>query len=662
MKWARWLLPMASLAIVLWLTWRDAQGGRTAPGPLHPAHAAVASLAQGAECAACHRPGAGIDADGCVRCHAAIGAQRVAGTGLHGRLPAAQLAQCDGCHGEHHGDAVALIAPHAFARAGVADPTRYDHAHVAFGLRGAHARLPCSTCHAHADDATPPAGGRFLGLRQDCVACHADAHRGAYGGDCASCHGQEQPWAAAATFHHAAFALADAHAGKACAACHAAGGAGDLTRPRGAAVRACRDCHADPHGGSGGPATGLRLAATADCARCHAATNWSAARPDVAAHAARGFALAGAHATAACAACHGDGASAPRWTGVAPAEAACASCHVQHPHRAAVLAAARAVAGPADGCADCHLAADPRWSDGRMTAAHHVATGMPLTAPHADVACAKCHTAPTWAERYPGRSAGDCRSCHRDVHGGQFADEAKYAQCTACHATEHWAPHRFGIAAHAATAWPLTGAHEAVACSRCHAQAAGAPRTFHGTPTACAKCHRDVHGGAFDGGGRPAVVDGRRDCARCHDTTAFAPATAPFDHARWTNYALVGAHAAVACAGCHPPAADGSRQLGPAVGRSCAGCHADPHAGQVADAAGAATDCARCHEVATWRPTTFDHQTMSRFPLDATHAKVPCGACHRPVDATPGAVVRYKPLGTQCADCHRLGRDGQVRR
>lgn len=662
MKWARWLLPMASLAVVLWLTWRDVQGARTAPGPLHPAHAAVASLAQGAACAACHRPGAGIDADGCIRCHAAIGAQRSAGVGLHGRMPADQLARCEACHGEHHGAEAPLIAPHAFARAGVADPARYDHAQVAFGLGGAHARLACSKCHAHADDAIPPAGGRFLGLRQDCVACHDDAHRGAYGGDCASCHGQEQPWATAAAFEHAAFPLADAHAGKACAACHAAGGAGDLTRPRGAAARACRDCHADPHGGSGAAATALRLADTADCARCHATTTWRVARPDVGAHAALGFALAGAHATAACASCHGDGATATRWRGDAPAEAACARCHAQHPHREAVLAAARAVAGPADGCADCHRAADQRWADGRMTAAQHVATGMPLVAPHADVACAKCHAAPTWSERFPGRAASDCRSCHRDVHGGQFADEAKYAQCTACHDASHWSPHRFGVAAHAQTAWPLTGAHEAVACQRCHAQPAGAPRAFHGTPTACVACHRDVHGGAFDGGGRPAVVEGRRDCARCHDTSAFAPAIAPFDHALWTGYALAGAHAAAACAACHAPTADGSRRLGPAPGRACADCHADPHGGQFAATAAAPTDCARCHEVAAWRPSTFDHQTMSRFPLDATHAKVPCSACHRPADASPGAVVRYKPLGTQCADCHRLGGDGKVRR
>ena len=662
MKLARWLLPIASLAVVLWLTWRDVQGGRAAPGPLHPAHAAVASLAQGAACDACHRAGAGVDADGCVRCHVAIGAQRTAGVGLHGRLPAAQLARCDECHGEHHGDAVALIAPHAFPRAGVADAARYDHAHVAFGLGGAHARLPCSRCHAHADDAAPPAGGRFLGLRQQCTSCHDDAHRGQYGADCASCHGQDGPWQAAAGFVHEALPLVAAHAGRACGDCHQAGGAGDLTRPRGAAVRACRDCHADPHGGAGRAATALQLADTADCARCHAATTWRAARPDAEAHARFGFALAGAHAATACGSCHGDGAHGPRWVGDPPGAAACGSCHAGSPHREGLLAAARAVAGPADGCAECHLAADASWRDGRMTAEQHRATGMPLSPPHADIACAKCHTAATWTERYPGRAPADCRSCHRDAHGGQFADEARYAQCTACHAPEHWLPHRFGIAAHAATAWPLTGAHEAVACGRCHMQSAGAPRAFHGTSTACASCHRDVHGGAFDGGSRPAVVDGRRDCARCHDTNAFAPAVAPFDHARWTGHALLGAHAAVDCAGCHPPAADGSRRLGPAAGRTCAACHADVHGGQFAAGPGAPTDCARCHANAAWRPSTFDHQTMSRFPLDATHAKLPCSACHRPVGDGPAAFVRYKPLGMQCADCHRLGGDGKVRR
>lgn len=660
MKFGRWLLPIASLAVVLWLTWRDVREGRASPGPLHSAHAAVAELAQGGNCEACHRPGAGIDPDGCVRCHAAVGAQRGTGQGLHGRLPAEQFAQCGQCHGEHHGDAVALIAPHAFPRAGVPDAAQYDHAHVSFGLVGVHARLACAKCHARADDAAPPAGGRFLGLQQRCTSCHEDAHKGRFGGSCTECHGQDEPWAKAAKFDHARFPLLGAHAGRECAACHQPGTAADLAAERAApaAVRACNACHADPHGGT--TPTALRLPDAGDCARCHAPTAWREARPDAAAHARFDFALHGPHARAACSSCHGDRGTPPRWTGAAPTEAACAACHANSPHRAEVLAAARVADGPGDGCAGCHRADDAAWTSGRMTASQHAQAGFVLTPPHHEVACSKCHTAPTWGERYPGRSPDDCRACHQDVHGGQFADEAKYARCTACHDRAHWAPPRFGVAAHAATAFPLTGAHEAVACGRCHAQADGAPRAFHGTSSRCADCHRDVHQGRFDRDGLPKVVGGGADCARCHDTTAFAPTTAPFDHARWTGHALAGAHVQLACAACHPAGAADGRRHGAVAGTDCASCHRDVHEGQFAVAG--RVDCARCHEPTKWLPSVFDHQTMSRFRLDAMHGKLACSACHQAQPGEAGFVVRYKPLGTQCADCHRLGRNGEVRR
>lgn len=655
MRLARWLLPLLSLLAVLWFTWRDVRGARTGPGPLHSAHAAVAELANGANCRACHRVGAGVDADGCVRCHPAIGAQRTAGTGLHGRLEPALLARCERCHGEHHGDEVALLAPHAFARAGVPDPEHYDHGHVLFTLTGAHAQLACRRCHPRADDVMPPKGGRFLGPEQRCPSCHDDAHRGAFGSDCASCHGQEQAWQRAPSFQHASFSLAGAHAAVACASCHPPGGQYDVAAERTAAppTRSCAACHANPHDGDGTP-TALRLPDAADCARCHAATKWQAARPDAARHAELGFALRGAHAGASCASCHGDAQHAPRWRERPPGVAACSVCHAD-PHGAG-LRSITAASAPANGCAGCHLDSDTSFTAGRLTAEQHRATGFVLQPPHADVACARCHDGPDRPTRFPGRAADDCRRCHADAHAGQFAHEPRYAQCTACHAPTHFQPHGFGVAAHAATAFPLTGAHAAVACQTCHVRSGDAPRRFAGTRTRCAECHVDVHRGTFDRSGRPQSISGRTDCARCHGIEAFTPVLADFEHATWTGYALAGAHEKVACSACHPPAAD--KRLGRAAGSTCAACHQDPHAGQFA--AGATTDCARCHVVAGWRDLRFDHATQSRFPLDATHAKVACNRCHFAVDTGARTVIRYKPLGTACSDCHRLGRNGEV--
>jgi hypothetical protein len=651
MRLARWLLPALTLLVVLWLTWRSAGGARSGPGPLHSAHAAVAELALGAACEQCHRAGKGLDAAGCTRCHAAIGAQQVTRTGLHGALPGDQFERCERCHGEHHGDLVPLIAPHAFARAGVPDPARYDHGHVAdFVLAGAHTTVACTACHRHADAAEPPAGGRFLGLQQRCTSCHDDVHRGGLGADCAGCHGQERPWREAPLLPHDRFPLASAHAGRECRACHAPDGPHALARTTATTpVRGCADCHDDPHGGAGAPRA-LQLPDATDCARCHAPTHWRAARPTPARHATLGFALAGAHATAACAACHGSANAAPRWRGTAPAAADCARCH-DAPHRPELLAAA--TREPVAGCGGCHLDTDVDFAAGRLTAAQHAATGFALEAPHGDVACSACHRGADRIARFPGRAANACSTCHADVHAGQFAGR-DHAQCTACHADSHWLPHRFGLDAHRATAFPLDGAHAAVACQRCHAAAPDAPRRFAGTTTTCADCHADVHRGRFDRRGVPASVRGRSGCARCHDTAAWTP-VATFDHALWTGHALQLAHAELACAACHAPVA-GAAGLGPAAGRTCADCHHDPHAGQFAAALG--TDCARCHDERAFAVPRFDHGA-TRFPLDATHAAVPCAGCHRAQRVGTELVVRYRPLGTGCADCHHLPRRGE---
>jgi hypothetical protein len=667
MKALRWLLPLLSLLAVLWLTWWDTRGGGTGPGPIHSAHASLPAIDGGTNCDACHRQGAGIDAVACTRCHTAIAESLQAQTGLHGKLVGDTQKHCELCHSDHHGDTVPLIAPFAFARAGVAEPNAYDHAHVVFTLTGAHKALACTKCHANAEAKQPPAGGRFLGLSQRCTSCHDDAHRGAFGSDCASCHGQDQPWRSVPQFRHATFPLADAHAKVACAQCHAKDTLFDVAAERVQAqpVRTCAQCHADPHADprvgvtASAAANAIRLANTADCARCHAATTWAAARPTSEQHAELGFPLRADHATTDCANCHGDAKRPPRWRGAAPALAACAVCHPQHPHGAPLLAAATAAVGPANGCADCHRDDHADFRAGTMTAAQHAATGFRLELPHAEVACAKCHTGGDWAARYPGRDPNDCRRCHDDVHQAQFAHDPRYAQCSACHAGAHFLPSTFGLAAHARSAFPLTGAHEAVACTACHRDVVGEARTFHGTKARCSDCHQDVHRGAFDQPGRPREVAGRSDCARCHDTNAFAPVVADFDHATWTGHRLLGAHQALPCAQCHAPSGkpNGPR-LGPAAGTTCASCHQDPHAGQFA--VGTATDCRQCHTETKWQELVFDHQRDSKFALDDTHRALDCAKCHQGYRVGERTIVRYKPLGTKCGDCHQLGAGQKV--
>lgn len=658
---SRIVFTLLSLLLVFAVaTWELQQ--RSAPGPLHPAHAARPELTGPAGCVQCHAAG-GASAFTCADCHADVSAQIGSGRGLHGAQPAGR--DCGSCHREHHGAAAPLLDRRAFALAGVEDPGRYDHRHVqGFALHGAHQPLACDRCHPNAAAAAPPIGGRFLGLEATCTGCHDDAHRGGFGGDCEQCHGQQQPFRDAPGFDHGAFPLRGAHARQACVDCHASDSPWAVTAPRAqpAAVRRCADCHRDPHqpAADGGLPAALPFADSADCGRCHPVTTWRDACPDAAAHARFGFPLRGVHARAACTSCHG-AAAQPRRDGDGPVRPEqCSSCHAS-PHRPQFVAANVVAALPgASDCAGCHLDEHSGFGLGIVTAAQHAASGFPLTPPHAAFDCQHCHGTKEqpWAERFPGRAAADCRACHRDVHGGQFEDAQRTRQCTGCHETSHFLPPRFDAVAHAAVAFPLTGAHEAVACTLCHAEVHDGVRRFRGTPQQCADCHRDPHARRFDRPGLPAIVGGRSGCARCHDTKAFAPvAPAPFDHAAWTGHVLRGAHAAVACTACHP--ATKERRLGPAAGTQCADCHRDPHLGQFLR--DGSTDCSRCHGEDAFDRLRFDHQRDSRFPLDGNHRTLACSACHKPQPTRSGPVVRYAPLGTRCGDCHVLQR-GQVGR
>lgn len=662
MNWKRWLMPVASVAAVLAFTMWEFSSSRTSPGPLHPAHHELEGFF-GADCSSCHRSGEGIDHEGCVSCHKPIGEQRDKKRGLHGSLPETQFADCSQCHSEHMGERTPLITAQAFLYAGVKQRDAYDHRHVpGYKLVGAHAALACERCHVSANAAQPPKGGRFLGLQQACTACHEDAHRTLFGQDCEKCHGQTQPFKAAPGFDHSIFPLVGAHSRVGCVDCHKEGterSTASLTKHK-LPARKCADCHEDPHHDRPGiPAKAMLLDDTADCARCHASTKWADARVTPEKHAEFGFPLRGGHAKAECRKCHGDGEHASKHPNAMPPLDACSRCH-DNPHGKPFLdITVAASTGSKEGCAGCHVDEHLHFRGAQVTAKQHDATGFSLALPHNSVDCAKCHAGETFAARYPGRGQKDCRACHADSHKGQFDHEPRYAQCTACHESTTFHPTAFDAAMHQKTKFPLTGAHDAVACVRCHDDVKDEVRAFHGTSQKCADCHEDVHKGAFDVAGKPAQVRGKEGCARCHETTAFYPVkSANFDHALWTGHRLDGAHSKLDCTKCHAPASQiAHKRLGKAAGKNCADCHKDQHQGQFSN--GKTTDCARCHNNDDFHKLRFDHDRDSRFRLDAQHALLECAKCHKSYETPFGPVVRYKPLGVECGDCHKLGSVGR---
>ena len=717
MKTLRWAAAVPIVALIILVSvweWRQLP----APGPLHPSHAGIESLAGRRGCARCHVPD-GPMRDGCLACHDSIQDDLVSNRNLHGS-DAVRADACQRCHPGHSGAALPLTGPMAFTAAGLEDRSDRPHRFTApFDLHGRHADLDCVACHVHADAPALAAGQRrFGGLAQACTACHEDVHEGGFGPDCTSCHGQDHPFAAVAAFEHpAVFPLEDVHAGLACAECHEHG----IDAAPSEALRTCRDCHPSRHDpgfiARVGAALAERDSAPSDtCAVCHDATpkgfTWPQARMPADLHAASGFALELPHADTACEACHADGATT---NAVTPRRADdCASCH-DDPHAGQFRShptAGRCSACHADdhfvpstldaawheqcdfaldgahghvdcrachtlvddvrrftatptACSDCHadVHAGQFGAVQACSACHsvtafvpssfdeerHAHTRFPLEGAHAGLGCAECHLLDGPTRRFAATPT-DCAACHADAHAGQFTPERS---CGECHGVRGFIPTRFDHDMHARTRFELDGAHRAIACAQCHPRD-GASRRFVPTPVACAECHGDVHDGQV---ARLEGVDSRMDgCLACHGTSGFRPVIADAEaHARWFGVELVGGHAGLQCTACHErTSVPGSAavRLGSAA-TACASCHTDVHAGQFRR--NGVNDCARCHDQHSFAASGFDHDRDSSFPLDALHAALECGACHRPVATDIGSIVRYVPLGTACRDCHGPG-------
>ena len=197
---------------------------------------------------------------------------------------------------------------------------------------------------------------------------------------------------------------------------------------------------------------------------------------------------------------------------------------------------------------------------------------------------------------------------------------------------------------------------------------AGVSRDFFGDrlmagEVGCVDCHADPHGGLFDRPTMPREYGGATGCARCHDETSFR-VLEDFDHRLWTGFALQGAHMDAGCDSCHVrrvrPDAEG-RTWGRAQGTGCADCHQDPHGGQFLASAG--QDCDTCHRAASsFADLRFDHDRDSRFKLGQAHSDVGCESCHEAVDVGGTSIVRYKPLDTECIDCHGVHESVLLRR
>ncbi|MEQ8767067.1 MAG: hypothetical protein RL885_24360 [Planctomycetota bacterium] len=603
-------------------------------------------------------------------------------TGSHDRLECAQ------CHQEQRKEPFSLPAfpeqvrartflgldqscatchtdPHADGRAPCADchgqetfdpPLHFDHEEH-FPLGGAHAEVSCQGCHE-----LPPSDAPFAALPfpftkpkgKDCQSCHESPHQVDFGEDCESCHALSEPhWTIASsrmtTDRHVrtGFPLVEPHDEVACGSCHPPEASFEERHPNPLSPftrrtpENCETCHGDVHGGQ----FAGRFEACLDCHESHSfvPSTFGADR-----HAER-FELLGKHQEVDCQECHQvPGPELPRMFAGTAHE--CRTCH-PGPH-AGQFASQIAK----DDCTACHNGHAETFAISPFD--HSLRTGFTLKGAHDSLECAQCHPPVFFendgqnvlAQRFEGTER-DCTFCHEDVHQGQFADRGE--DCSSCHDSHFFQPTTFDHARHLEV-FPLTGAHEAIPCVSCHAKptVAGA-RIFDGTAKSCKECHSDPHAEQF------AKQIEHNDCRACHNSIADTFSLRPFDHEAWTGHELKGAHARADCEGCHTEEkfelSSGESvwaQRFVDTPKQCSSCHTDVHHGQFDDY----RSCATCHVSETrWTDIHFDHNSQSRFQLEGAHLKVPCSGCHKPEPAPFGEqFVRFKPLGTDCKDCHEI--------
>lgn len=282
---------------------------------------------------------------------------------------------------------------------------------------------------------------------------------------------------------------------------------------------------------------------TLECASCHLPRSWSAIRTDSPFdHASTGFALEGAHTRVTCRSCH----AALDFRGANPS---CSSCHADL-HRGELGAQ----------CLQCHT---PRsFVDRTAMVRAHASTRLPLDGAHLLADCQSCHVPAAQGRlAFVGR-ATRCEDCHMTNYTGTRSPDHRTAgistDCTSCHSTLSWDRARFD---HAASGFPLSGAHATLSCNDCHTNF-----QVQGAASACVNCHRDDYDATTDPAHAAAGMP--TQCASCHGTVTWDGAR--FDHDGQWFPIYSGAHRGKwnSCSQCHTAPTNFAQF-------TCATCHSD---------------------------------------------------------------------------------------
>ncbi|MGH7740459.1 MAG: hypothetical protein ACRENS_00390 [Candidatus Eiseniibacteriota bacterium] len=482
-----------------------------------------------------------------------------------------------------------------------------------FALNGAHTSVACAGCHGD---------GVYKGKSTACYSCHQTDYNGTtdpkhssasatFVQACQGCH-TTAAWTGA-TFNHSTattFPLTGAHVALDCNQCH-----GDNLYKGKSTL--CYSCHQTDYAGTTTPAHQSAGFPT-NCETCHSTANWTSSTFNH--NTSTTFPLTGAHVAVACSGCHGDNVYKGKSTD-------CYSCH-QTDYTGATPN--HQSSGFGTNCTTCHTTTV--WSGAVFD---HSKTLFPLTGAHAAVACNQCHG----DNVYQGKST-DCYSCHKTDYSTATPNHQSSGfgtNCLTCHNTTTFAGAVFD---HSKTAFPLTGAHAAVACNQCHGD-----NVYQGKSTLCYSCHQADYTGTTNPKHSAASSTFVTACESCHGTTVWT--TSSFNHTSATTFPLTGAHIGLDCNACH------GDNIYKGKSTLCYTCHQGDYNGTTTPAhktAGFPTNCETCHSTTNWTSSTFNHNTSTTFPLTGAHQAVACNGCH-------GDNV-YKGKSTLCYSCHKSDYDG----
>jgi hypothetical protein len=525
----------------------------------------------------------------------------------------------------------------------------FDHSTTGFPLTLGHANLACASCHIN-NNYNLTITARDCGnsqchlstWQQTNTPVHSTSGPNFAAANCANCH-TPAGWTSAAFDHSVTgFTLIGTHMSPTptpCASCH-------VNNNYTLSSTDCYGCHQAAYlntqtmGGSVPNHVTANFPITASaCASCHPITTWAAGTFD---HASFGFPLTNGHANVACNLCHINNNYSLQ---IAATDCGNSQCHlITYNQTNAPPHAANANSFPIAQCSTCHTTIS--WT----AAFNHSTTGFALTGLHISpvpTPCASCHI----NNNYSLTSAA-CINCHTSewqstqTLGGSVPNHITSGfpqDCSICHSTSNWTTSTFN---HAATTFPLTGAHTTTACALCHV----GPTGYSGNlPTTCDGCHDALYQStATMGGSVPnhVALTYPKTCDSCHTTTSWLGAV--FNH-NTTGFPLTGAHVATACNLCHTSATPPPN--------TCSGCHMDKWlstqtlGGQVPNHVAAAlisssgitlAGCANCHNTTAWTGAVFTH---SWFPLNhgGNAAGGVCSVCH---------IVSGDYSQFQCTVCH----------